>query len=91
MWLGIIDNIDGMLVNHSFSLDVGDTLFLYTDGITEAIDSNEKMYTDERLFRFLEKNGDLSADALKNAIIADLEPFAKLDDVTFVILKRISK
>ncbi|MCU0822530.1 MAG: SpoIIE family protein phosphatase, partial [Spirochaetes bacterium] len=36
MWLGIIDEIDGLNQNESLKLNVGDVMLVFTDGITEA-------------------------------------------------------
>ncbi len=36
VWLGIEDDIDGMMTDSSLKINNGDTMLLYTDGITEA-------------------------------------------------------
>ena len=39
---------DWQYVRQEIRLEAGDTIFLYTDGVTEAVDSAGKMYSLER-------------------------------------------
>lgn len=89
MWMGILDDLEGMLPDHSFTLNTGDTMLLYTDGVTEAMDKDGAMYSDERLISLFEEHGSEPVETIKDAIIGDLETFSKPDDVTFVLLKRL--
>ena len=41
----------------------GDALLLYTDGVTEAMDMSETLYSDERLAQFLGTNWRLDCAA----------------------------
>lgn len=45
--LGVIDGIDYSL--HEVALAAGDALLLYTDGITEAMNEEQKLFTETRL------------------------------------------
>jgi sigma-B regulation protein RsbU (phosphoserine phosphatase) len=72
-------------------LDPGDTLFLYTDGVTEAMDANQTLYSDERLLRTLSTLTEHSPKALLRAIegdvalhVAGAEPS---DDITMLCLR----
>jgi len=70
----------------------GDGLFLYTDGLIEALDHSGREYGEERLRRYLAANRALSPPALVGACIADLESFlggaTKTDDLTLMVLRR---
>ena len=61
---------------NQFHLDPGDRLFVYTDGVTEATDSNNELFGEERLLETLNRNQD--------ALPADLLPEVKKEIDTFV-------
>ena len=90
MWLGLSENIDEMLLDSSFKLNVNDIMFAYTDGITEARkkDAPDKFYGQKRLEEVIRKNSDKSVNLLSDAVLNSLESYNTQDDVTFMILKR---
>ncbi|MFC1719238.1 PP2C family protein-serine/threonine phosphatase, partial [Candidatus Poribacteria bacterium] len=74
------------------TLKAGDTIVFYTDGITEAMNQRDEMYTTERLENILrEADPELSADQLVDEIFRDAESFTggapQFDDMTVVVLK----
>ncbi len=80
-------------------LQEGDTMVLYTDGITEAWDKAhmednwkkaESMFGDERLNDLFRRIGGGRPEEVKNGILAALQGYQCHDDVTMVILKRVS-
>ena len=98
MWIGIVDEIDGMLTDNTVKLNVGDTALLFTNGITEAWrkesvkderDPEEDMYGQERLIRVFTETGDRSPEEIKNAILDSLTGYTCADDITMVVLKRV--
>jgi len=97
-WLGIMEDISSMVEDDSFVLDIGDTMLLYTDGITEAwIEGSIKdhrdpefdMYGDKRLKETLEQKGLSSSEEIKNHLLASTAGYVCDDDVTLVVLKRL--
>ena len=74
------------------TLGPGDTLFLYTDGLTEAVNSREEDYGKERLARVLAAGSQLGSRDLVAACLGDLTQFlagASLgDDLTVLALRR---
>ncbi len=94
MWIGIVDDIKGMLEIDSLSMAPGDVMLLYSDGITEASNkdkvksSEPELFGDLRLGELFKNNATLPVDRIKDAIIKDLEGYFCGDDVTMVILKR---
>ena len=72
-------------------LDPGDILVFYTDGLTEAMNSQNHLYGLERLSSILAENTHLSAEEMKSAIYKDLQLFLQSnppqDDITLVLLK----
>ncbi len=78
-------------VEHELTLQPGDTLYLFTDGITEASDKDEEMFQKERLLEVLNENPDAEPRELDilvrqriSEFVADAEQF---DDMTTLCLK----
>lgn len=77
----------------SFHMDPGDTLFLYTDGVTEACDANDTLFGEERLYRSLCDLKDAAPEEICGRIKKDVDAFAsnrvQFDDITMLCLKYI--
>jgi phosphoserine phosphatase RsbU/P len=68
----------------------GDTLVLYTDGITESVNNAGDEFGEQRLIEGLRRNRDLSLEALLAAIVEDVQHFSpheQHDDITLIIAK----
>ena len=87
----------GMMENASYNkgnitLDPGDTLLIYTDGVTEAMDTANNEYGLQRLHQHIADHNDKSSDELMNFIISDIRKHAEgtsqSDDITLMIIKR---
>lgn len=87
-WLGIEADISDMVMVDELHLDLGDTMLLYTDGITEAVDSNEEMFGIERLIKVIEQSGHKSAQEIHDIVIDTIKFYQRPDDVTLVVIKR---
>ncbi len=78
-------------------LDEGDLFFIYTDGITEAVNRDGEQYGVERLTDFLQerlKNREpIGIKDISQEIINELDGFAgfahQRDDVTFVVARTV--
>ena len=83
--LGILPTLS--FTQHVASLEPGDTVILYTDGIIEAMNAREELYGYER-FESLIEVSPASPEALKTAIVEDVNRFTGLspqhDDMTLV-------
>jgi phosphoserine phosphatase RsbU/P len=73
------------------TLEKGDVLFLYTDGVTEAFNPGLEQFGSLRLAELLKKNVDLSVSDITQAVRRGLEAFGDghevEDDTTFITLK----
>jgi len=68
----------------------GDTLALYTDGVTESFNEAGEEFGEERLVEALRRRRGLSSQALIAAIVAELRqfsPYEQSDDITLIIAK----
>ena len=70
------------------TLGAGDRLFLYTDGVPEATNGDNKLYGEDRLLAFMNENCDLEAKALLPALKSDIDAFVdgvpQFDDITML-------
>lgn len=69
----------------------GDTLFLYTDGVTEATDSNNQLFNNDRLIEALKKSGNMSTADTCSFVKKEIDSFVKdapqFDDITMLAIK----
>lgn len=69
----------------------GDILFLFTDGINEAINSNFIEFGDEKLLSIILENADNNVSTIKEVVIDELKKFVgeteQMDDITMLIIK----
>ncbi|MBI3666184.1 MAG: SpoIIE family protein phosphatase [Acidobacteria bacterium] len=76
----------------SAKLEPGDSLFLYTDGVSEARDGSGTEYGAARLGRFVAERHDLPPKELTTACRAELAAFlsgaVKADDLTIMAIRR---
>ena len=70
-------------------LSPGDRLFLYTDGVTEATNSDNELYGESRLIGFMNKNAAEKANKLLPLLKADIDEFVgdapQFDDITMLM------
>ena len=88
--------LSGMNVDYSemsFTMNSGDFLFLYTDGITEMQNREKLDFGIEAIMTILEKCKDDGAEDIAKRLMKGLENFIKdtprIDDVSVIILKRV--
>ena len=89
--LGIFDEIK--LPEKTLQLEHGDSLLLYTDGVSEASNQDDKLYGMVRLRRVLSKALNTSAAKTIEIVSQDLEHFRGLaalsDDITQLVIRRL--
>ena len=93
-----VNHMVGIKPNYKFetnklTLNPGDMLFLYTDGVTEAMNESGELYSDERLNDILNQKGkdSLTAEEILTAVGKDIETFSagaeQSDDITMLGIK----
>ncbi len=89
--LGVVPTAQMPYLTESTTLHEGDTLFLFTDGITEAMNQQREGFDEARLESILKVYADRSADETLNAVISAVKAFQpngeQYDDITAVCLK----
>ena len=87
--LAIADECDFQF--DEIQMDDGDTLVLYTDGVTEAFNTNNEQYTFERLEEVVKESQTNVPQQLLDAIYADVlrhaEGFGQSDDITILTMQ----
>ncbi|MCK6521352.1 SpoIIE family protein phosphatase [Myxococcota bacterium] len=93
--LGLIEDIPADFVSETrLHIEPGDTLFVITDGVTEAAktgDYKQGMFEEARLIEFIKRHASRPLEAIRAALTEDLERFTQgvyHDDVTFIIARR---
>ena len=89
MALGIADDVN--YLSQQITLRQGEGLFIYTDGVNEAMDKDGNLFSQQRLTTLLGKNRAVSSKELIETVISDVKVFsmgtAKSDDITVLSIK----
>lgn len=88
----VIGGMEGIKYkDYEFTLNPGDCLFLYTDGIPEANNISEEQFGEQRMVDTLNKNPDASPEELISELKAEVDSFAgeavQFDDQTMLCFK----
>jgi len=77
--------------SNTVRLKPGDLLYLYTDGVTEAVNMGNDLYGEKRLLAALECNADADVRMVCESVKADVDAFAgealQFDDITMLALR----
>lgn len=92
----VLAGIEGMKYKQNeMRLEPGDILYLYTDGVTEATDTYDQLYGEDRLKAVLDRNADQPLDGILSCMKEDIDSFVKgapqFDDITMLMLRIGSK
>jgi sigma-B regulation protein RsbU (phosphoserine phosphatase) len=92
MALGVLDTVT--YSSKRLRLEKGDGLFLYTDGITEAMDGDHNEFTDRRLEQCLRQVPRKSLVELIDGVVAEVTSFVngapQADDMTTLALRYLA-
>jgi sigma-B regulation protein RsbU (phosphoserine phosphatase) len=87
--VGIMDDI--CYKDLSLTLAPGEALFLYTDGVTEAMDDQERFYSEKTLLDRIVSKAPVSSRTLVEYIKGDLKSFAagapQYDDIAMLMIQ----
>lgn len=90
MVLGIFDSVP--YADGEAELRGGDTLLVFSDGVTETFDAAGGEFGEQRLAQVAVRGRGLEASALQDEILLELDRFAPgikaTDDRTLIVLKR---
>lgn len=76
-------------------LEKGDTVFLYTDGVTEAMNEKDELFSEERLEQEIARLKEKSLKEMSSGMMEEIKNFCQdapqADDITMMILKFFGK
>jgi phosphoserine phosphatase RsbU/P len=82
---------DSKYTETQVSLQAGESILLYTDGITEAANASEEQYGESRLLDLVRTNPSLSAAELvhliKDSVVGFQDAMPQSDDITLVAVR----
>jgi len=82
---------DCVYEQHCLQVNAGDLLVAYTDGVTEAVNSYDEEFGEDRLRSLVASSVDLTADGLAQHILAQVREWCAgrplQDDLTLVVMK----
>jgi len=88
--LGMMNTVQ--FTQGSSTLKIGDSLIVYSDGITEAMDEKEEMYEEERLIQLLSTTRGLNSSQIMEALLKSVDEFIgkaeQSDDVSIIVARR---
>ncbi len=89
--VGVFD--DFVYKNASLTLEPGDTLVLYTDGVTEAFNPEKTQFGEAGLEKTLKSVPGAGSQEITEALLEDIHDFAgdepQSDDITTLMIKRL--
>jgi len=84
---------DAQFHDRQIQLEQGDTLLLFTDGVTEAMNSEYEEYSERRLLQAIKDNSFNNCQDLIHLIKSDINTFVgqteQSDDITMLAIKRL--
>jgi PAS domain S-box-containing protein len=87
--LGAVENMEYKA--RSVKIEKDDIVVMFTDGVTESINSRGEMFGEKRLIENIQKNAHLSAQAILEQILSSVKACAgdvpQFDDITLLIIK----
>ncbi|HEX2984770.1 MAG TPA: PP2C family protein-serine/threonine phosphatase [Ignavibacteriales bacterium] len=79
--------------SESLTLEPGDALILFTDGITEAMNKNKEEFSDERLEKLAVNSADKSAkdilEMIRREVVKHVNGAEQSDDITLMVIKSL--
>jgi serine phosphatase RsbU (regulator of sigma subunit) len=79
------------LVEETIALEAGDLYLLFTDGISEAMNSRDDLFGESRLGRLIETHAHLPSEELRERVLREIAAFVgdapQHDDMTMILLK----
>ncbi|MBU2510149.1 SpoIIE family protein phosphatase [bacterium] len=88
-----LEYFDSRIQTISFSINPGDLIILYSDGLTDTVNNQGEMYGETKLYSLLQESLALSAENVVKKIRKEISLFQgnadQNDDITMIALRRI--
>lgn len=87
-------DLDPPIEIKEITLSVGDVVFFYTDGMTDAQNMHKELFSEESLIHFIQTHDENTSKTWLNAVVAEVNAFSKgqeqYDDMTLLVFKVIN-
>jgi PAS domain S-box-containing protein len=87
--LGAVENRE--YYSRTLSIDPGDIIVMYTDGVTESINAQEEMFGEDRLNTIIRNSARLPSQEILERILSAVQEFTgdmpQFDDITLLVIK----
>ncbi len=84
-------DMDTPYITENIHLELGDTIVVYTDGVTEAMNEKRELFSEERLLKTLEDNSTSTPEEIVNAVMGAVKEFStgveQSDDITVLAIR----
>jgi len=93
VWLLFMPDIEDATDEMELTLEIGDLLVLYSDGLSEAENSEKILFGMERLMNSVTAHHTLPTVALRDAVMADVLAWCgdqRDDDMTLMVVRRVA-
>jgi serine phosphatase RsbU (regulator of sigma subunit)/predicted RNA-binding Zn-ribbon protein involved in translation (DUF1610 family) len=92
--LGIMPDISEFYSEGIIDLEIGDSILMYTDGVTESMNTRGEQLEEEGLLSSFKKHNAVKPAEILDGIYTDIKNFAvnvtsQHDDITMLIIKRL--
>jgi serine phosphatase RsbU (regulator of sigma subunit) len=88
---GAAERFEQILEEYTRTLADRDVIVLYTDGITEAMDADGNLFSDEALARIVQGQQHLDAAGIRERVVREVRSFVgdaePHDDMTMIVMK----
>jgi|GEM_PF-523173 len=90
-WIGISEDIAPFTEVLECRIDPGDTILLFTDGVTEGASRSGEMFGEGRLLESFGRNAALPSQEALDRVLEEVQDFqeAQDDDMTLIVLKKV--
>jgi sigma-B regulation protein RsbU (phosphoserine phosphatase) len=89
MALGIMEGVPYR--THRSVLKPGDVLFMYTDGVTEAVNAKDELFSEERLLQYICELKNSEVQDMIFRVMEEIDQYAQsvpqADDITMMAMK----
>ncbi len=90
--IGLVDDVSPFINELRISLYAGDTVVLYTDGVTEAANTAHELYGESRLVQVIQHHHQAPAAVIRDHIVNDIKQYIGTqkvyDDITLLVFKQ---
>lgn len=87
--LGVVEDVE--MPDESLSVEPGDLIIMYTDGVTEAFNERDEYFGEERLVSSICRNRSRPVQEIMDLLLEEIQQFCgtapQSDDITLVVIR----